>query len=205
VDVSEIKQRFPYWFSSNYPEFTQAQFDNANLIEGILQNRLSTGEWDSDENPHALMAKVIILDQFSRAVHRGSSQAFHGDATASALVQSAFRKGWYPSQFSPIERMFLCLALHHSEDLCLHEFSLEQLCPLMGDGTSPELAGFLQGINNSQFKDHHEIVKKFGRYPHRNILLGRESTEEEIAWLNSPALLPWAKSQLPPSTRSTDT
>ena len=173
--LADIQGRMGYWFSSNFPAFADVQIANANLIDDILNNRCDPVEWDSENNPEALMAKVIVLDQFTRSVHRGTAEAFRGDLFAASLVKAAVEKGWYPSRFAPIERLFLCLNLHHTEELELHEFAQAQMVGAMGAGSGDDVVGFMGGVNQNFMVTHYEVVKQFGRYPHRNVLLVRDS------------------------------
>lgn len=119
------------------------------------------------------LAEIIVLDQFSRNMFRGSPQAFAQDALALALAQEAIAVG-ADEELDPQQRNFLYMPFMHSESLLIHEAAL----PLF------ERNG-LQGSLDYERK-HKKIIERFGRYPHRNRILGRESTEAELAFLQQP-------------------
>ena len=119
------------------------------------------------------LAEVLMLDQFSRNVHRGSAAAFANDALALALAQEAVARGC-DREFAPRERAFLYLPWMHSESRAIHEEALRLFA-------SPGLE------HNLEFERKHKaIIDRFGRYPHRNAVLGRTSTPEELAFLREP-------------------
>lgn len=119
------------------------------------------------------LAEVIVLDQFSRNMFRGSAGAFAQDALALALAQSAIARR-LDAALPPPQRAFLYLPFMHSESLAIHAVA-ERLF------AAPGLE------NNLQFEaEHLAILTRFGRYPHRNAALGRASTPAEIAFLQQP-------------------
>jgi len=119
------------------------------------------------------LAEILLLDQFSRNMFRGSAQAFATDAMALALAQEAVRSG-ADKELSAIERSFLYMPYMHSESYKIHAIA-KQLFDDVG----------IEGNIKSE-QDHFEIIEKFGRYPHRNQLLWRESTEPEMEFLEQP-------------------
>jgi len=119
------------------------------------------------------LAEIIILDQFSRNMFRGMPLSFAYDPMSLALAQEAIALGADQS-LSQGERNFIYMPFMHSESLQIHEVAVE-LFRRNGQ----------QGNLDYEFK-HKEVVEKFGRYPHRNDILGRESTPEEIAFLKNP-------------------
>jgi uncharacterized protein (DUF924 family) len=123
--------------------------------------------------PEGRLAEVIVLDQFSRNIHRGTALAFAQDALALALAQEAVRVG-ADSALPAERRAFLYLPYMHSESAVIHEEALRLF-------DQPGLE------NNLDFEHKHKlIIDRFGRYPHRNTVLGRASTPEEIAFLATP-------------------
>lgn len=119
------------------------------------------------------LAEVIVLDQFSRNVHRGTPRAFSQDPMALALAQEAVRAGALQA-LSLVERSILLLPYMHSESAAIH-VAAEALYR----EHAPE--------TNYQFELKHKvIVDRFGRYPHRNAILGRKSSPEETAFLKEP-------------------
>ncbi|WP_192022894.1 DUF924 family protein [Shewanella sp. WPAGA9] len=119
------------------------------------------------------LAEIIVLDQFSRNLYRDSSKAFASDSLALVLAQEAIHCG-DDKRLKPTERSFLYMPFMHSESLSIHQ---QALTLFKQDGLE----------SNYQFElKHLEIIERFGRYPHRNMLLGRESTEEELRFLEQP-------------------
>ena len=119
------------------------------------------------------LAEIIVLDQFSRNLFRGSPLAFASDPLALGLAQEAIGAK-AEEVLSPPERSFLYLPFMHSESLAIHALALE----LFRNNGIP---------GNLHYETKHmQIIQRFGRYPHRNAILGRPSTEEEIEFLNQP-------------------
>lgn len=123
--------------------------------------------------PQGRLAEIIVLDQFSRNIHRGAGAAFANDALALALAQEAVATGADLTLPLP-QRAFLYLPYMHSESVVIHEVAVRLFS--------------VQGLeDNYKFELLHKaIIDRFGRYPHRNAMLGRESTPEEIAFLQTP-------------------
>lgn len=164
---NELEQK--QWWQKN-TEFDQM----INSRFGELHHRAAAGElfaWR--ETALGSLAEVIVLDQFSRNIHRNRPEAFVNDGLALALSQFAiFQK--LDTQLSAIERVFLYMPFMHSESAAIHEEAV----------TLFESVG-LQ--SNLEFELRHKaIIDRFGRYPHRNKILGRPSTEEEIQFLKQP-------------------
>jgi uncharacterized protein (DUF924 family) len=114
------------------------------------------------------LALVILLDQIARNIHRGTRRMYAGDQKAVAACLKVIERG-DDASLSDDERQFLYMPLMHSEDRALQQRSLEKFRELGQDMTWAE--------------HHAEIVSRFGRFPHRNALLGRKSTAEEIEYL----------------------
>ena len=123
--------------------------------------------------PEGRLAEVIVLDQFARNIHRGTPAAFAADPLALALAQEAVAAS--DDLKLPVERRaFLYMPYMHSESAAIHAVGE----PLMKE-RAPE------GTHDYELR-HKAIVDRFGRYPHRNAILGRESTPEELAFLKQP-------------------
>jgi uncharacterized protein (DUF924 family) len=128
-------------------------------------------EWRKDA--HGRLAEVIVLDQFSRNMFRNSPLSFTCDSLALALAQEAISVGADKS-LNQAERSFLYMPFMHSESLKIHEIATE----LFRDNGNKNSLDF-------ELK-HKAIIARFGRYPHRNSILGRKSTDEEIEFLKQP-------------------
>lgn len=119
------------------------------------------------------LAEVIVLDQFSRNIYRDTPQAFAQDAAALVLSQEAIHQGAL-QELNEIERTFLLMPYMHSESQAIHAQA-----EILFRNHAPE--------SNYQFELKHKvIIDRFGRYPHRNSILGRQSTEQEIEYLKLP-------------------
>jgi len=122
--------------------------------------------------PRGTLALIILLDQFSRNLHRGSSESFAADATARQIAGAAVAKG-FDRQFSPVERLFMYLPFAHSESLADQDESVRLFAALDAD-------------QSDWARRHRNVIVRFGRFPRRNAVLGRTSTSEEEAFLAEP-------------------
>jgi uncharacterized protein (DUF924 family) len=134
-------------------------------------NRCELFTWRRE--PAGRLAEIIVLDQFSRNIYRGTSAAFASDPLALVLAQEAVAMG-ADKALTPAERIFLYMPYMHSESKAIHEVALQLF----------EANGIQDNI---EFERRHKaIIDRFGRYPHRNAILGRSSTEEEVEFLKLP-------------------
>ena len=163
----------PEWFRKD-PTFDEAI---RKRFEGAIETALAGGfaEWTDDRGT---LARVLLLDQFTRNIYRQSPQAFAGGALALRLAREAVQRGADRSLI-PVERWFLYMPFEHAEDLLAQEAGVELFSRL---GRETGLVGQLQWA-----KHHAEIIRRFGRFPHRNAILGRVSTPDELAFLSTPA------------------
>lgn len=135
---------------------------------------VAAGEaWRWRDTPRGRLAEIIVLDQFSRQIHRGTAKAFASDAMALALAQEAVRLGADLEVPAQPERMFLYMPYMHSESLVVHEEAI-RLFTALG---SPEQLDYEIA--------HRDLLRRFGRYPRRNDPLGRVSTPEEVEYCAS--------------------
>jgi uncharacterized protein (DUF924 family) len=140
---------------------------------GLLRQAAQGELWHWRQEAKGRLAEIIVLDQFSRNIHRDTPAAFAQDPMALALAQEAVAAGAL-RQLTPTERAFLLLPYMHSESRLIHE----QAERLYREHAPPE---------NHEFELKHKvIIDRFGRYPHRNEVLGRESTPEEVEFLKLP-------------------
>ena len=126
--------------------------------------------WQS--TPLAALALVVVLDQFSRNMFRGTRRAFAGDPAALAAATHML-EGGFDRLLCAQERTFVYMPFEHAEDLAAQRRSL-----VLFEALDP---------NDMEYaRRHHDIIARFGRFPHRNAVLGRESTPEEIEFLKRP-------------------
>lgn len=151
---------------------------------GALLERAARGELDAwTATARGALALVVLLDQLSRNVHRGTPRAFAADARARDVMRGALARG-LDRELPHAHRVFLYMPLMHSEDLADQREALARFTDLADTAPAP-LAAELRG-NLDYARRHLEIVERFGRFPHRNAILGRESTPEEQAFLQQP-------------------
>ena len=152
---------------------------------GELHERAARGELDEgQETPRGALALVVVLDQLSRNIHRGTSAAFACDAGALACCLRARERG-FDELLRPVERMFLYMPFQHTENRERQDESV-RVWEALAASVEGELAEhFENSIGHA--REHRDIVHRFGRFPHRNAVLGRESTPEEQQYLDGGA------------------
>lgn len=144
------------------------------LIDAALDGHIDG--WAA--SPDGALARVVVLDQFTRNVFRGSGRAFAGDALALAGARAMVAHG-DDLHLPPLRRVFAYLPFEHSEALAMQRESVRLFEGLAA--LSPSLAGYADYAHR-----HAVVIERFGRFPHRNAALGRESSAEELAWLALP-------------------
>ena len=168
---ADYGKRHKRWFEKN------AGFD-AELARrfSALHARLSANrEWL--DPAHACLARILVLDQFPRNMFRGTPRAFVSDAAALEAARHAVASG-YDAELLPVERLFVYLPFEHSERLEDQERACELCAPL---------ASFPETDDTLRYAiAHRDIIRRFGRFPHRNAILGRASTPAELEFLRQP-------------------
>lgn len=173
-----LQKVWDFWFH----ELTEEQwFKKDKQVDQIMTQRFTeihqqaarSELWEWRNTPKGRLAEILLLDQFSRNIYRDTPDAFVTDALALALAQEAIRNNHHLT-LTPQERAFLYMPFMHSESQVIHEEAVKLF-------SEPGLE------NNLKFEMmHKDIIDRFGRYPHRNAILGRESTAEEIDFLQQP-------------------
>lgn len=144
----------------------------------------AAGRWaDWTASARGALAVVIVLDQFSRNMFRGAPRAFAQDPSALAICRQAIERG-LDEELSLVERVFLYMPLEHSEDLAAQEQCVQQFGSLLERAPAADRELFTAFQHYAAA--HHRIIERFGRFPHRNAVLGRASTAEELAFLEEP-------------------
>ncbi|WP_299495443.1 DUF924 family protein [uncultured Shewanella sp.] len=157
------------WWTKD-PLFDQLIKDTFSSLH-VQANRGELYAWR--QTPKGRLAEIIVLDQFSRNMYRDSPQAFSSDSLALALCQEAVTQR-ADTALTRVECSFLYMPMMHSESLLIHEMAL----PLFKRRA-------VESSVDYEYQ-HKAIIEQFGRYPHRNAILGRESTADEIAFLKQP-------------------
>jgi uncharacterized protein (DUF924 family) len=177
-----------FWFgqpgSAEYGRSHSEWFRRNAAFDGEIRSRFGAavetalaGGFTDWTAPRALLARVLLLDQFTRNSFRDSPRAFAGDAQALAIVTDAIVRG-DDRPLIPVERWFLYMPCAHAEELTAQERSLALFKRLRDETGLAEPLPFAER--------HAAVIRRFGRFPHRNAVLGRESTPEEIAFLAVP-------------------
>lgn len=144
----------------------------------------ATGALDQwTASPRGRLAVILLLDQIPRAIHRGQPEAFAQDARCRRIAAQGLDLGVGRS-LRPVERVFLYLPFEHSEHLADQERSVQLFRELLASVAGDTREAF--GLFLDYAERHREVIARFGRFPHRNPILGRTSTPEEAAFLEQP-------------------
>jgi uncharacterized protein (DUF924 family) len=169
------------WFGRFRPEWFQKNADFDQEIRrrfAPLHEALTEGKYEVWLlSPRGALGFVIVLDQFSRNLFRDDARAFAQDALARGAADQAIRRG-FDAETPPVERAFFYLPFMHSEDLGDQDRSMALFEALAGGDRSNSSVDYA--------RRHRDIIARFGRFPHRNAVLGRPSTPEEVAFLGQP-------------------
>jgi uncharacterized protein (DUF924 family) len=158
------------WFAKDDAFDAEIRTRFGALIEQALRGELEP--WGASARP--ALAHVLLLDQFTRNAFRGTPAAFTGDARALATAEEAIERG-FDRTLDAHERWFLYMPFQHSESLVVQERSVA-----LFDALARE-TGLTDPLPYPQ--RHHDVIRRFGRFPHRNGILGRASSAEELAFL----------------------
>lgn len=168
------KQRIE-WFRKD------AAFDAAlrQRFDGLIKQAVAGGlrEWD-EEGPRGILARILVLDQFTRNAYRGQPESFGGDTLALAAAHQLVASGAHLA-LSPVERQFAYMPFEHAEDARMQEQAVTLFTELAAAHD-----GFGEALDYAH--RHRGVIARFGRFPHRNPILGRASTPEELAYLALP-------------------
>ena len=154
------------------------------MIERALRGELDT-TWHVSRD--GLLAGILVLDQFTRNAFRGTPRAFAGDAAARVLTRHMLDDGLDAAAppWSPLRRQFVLMPLEHAEDLALQEESVRRFRALADEAEGgPHAVTLRDALDYAE--RHCEVIRRFGRFPHRNGILGRASRPDEVAFLRQP-------------------
>ena len=196
--MTGIEQVLDFWFGKSGADgaldpakqkmwFGDGKKYDAGIRErfGALHERAGRGELTAEwaATPRGRIALIIVLDQFSRHIHRGTPAAFAQDPAAQQLATDSMALG-HDRQLIPAARSFCYLPFEHAEDLTLQERGVrafEQLAAAVAPSCRKTYDSFAD-----YSRRHRDIIARFGRFPHRNAILGRASTPEETEFLKQP-------------------
>ncbi len=186
---SEAEEVLSFWFGNEgepgYGEFRDAWFRKDPAFDekicerfGSLYERAAAGELDGwRESAESCLALVICLDQFSRNMFRGDGRTHAADGKALETARYAVEHA-LDRELPPFQRMFVYMPFMHSENLEDQRRSVELFGRLAEKPGAPDVTSYAAG--------HKEIIERFGRFPHRNRILGRKTTQEEAEFLQGP-------------------
>jgi len=189
LSVRSWAEVLEFWFGdAASPELGRARrcwFEKSADFDALIRERfLETYTAAADgglarwaERPLSALALVVALDQFPRNMFRGTRQAFAADPQALAAARAIVAHG-FDAVLLPVQRRFVYLPFEHAEDPAAQRESLRLFERLRGDPASTSTITYAMR--------HYAIVERFGRFPHRNAILGRESTAEELQFLSQP-------------------
>jgi uncharacterized protein (DUF924 family) len=192
LTASPIEEILRFWFGTPHPEASQYAtrrrlwFSKKPKLDQDIRDRFASvyeqaasGELDHwQRSPHSCLALLIVLDQFSRNMFRDTPKAFAADAKALFIAKAAIEQG-LDQVLEPIQRIFMYLPLEHSENLEDQLQSVSCFRDLVA--IEPQLFDVFDYALR-----HYKVIKQFGRFPHRNGILGRETTLEEAKFLQQP-------------------
>ncbi|MBI3286031.1 MAG: DUF924 domain-containing protein [Burkholderiales bacterium] len=164
------------WWAKDAAADQQIRTRFAATLADAAQGKLAT--WEA--TPDGRLALILLCDQFPRNMYRATPQAFGYDAIALRLCKDGIERG-DDLALRPIERVFFYLPLEHSEALADQQLAVAQYEKLAAERHKKIFDGFLDFARR-----HQEVIARFGRFPHRNAILGRASTEAELAFLAQP-------------------
>lgn len=177
VEIATEKNRL--WFGYRREQDAEAQERFGDLTQQALAGELD--EWVA--TPQGWLALVLLLDQLPRMIYRGTPKAFSGDAHALQLVRDGMAHGG-DVLLAPIQRVFIYLVLEHAENLSVQDQALVHFQQLLEIAEAGERAVFADFLDFAE--RHRQVIARFGRFPHRNKVLGRVCTEAEEVFLTEP-------------------
>ncbi|WP_460053640.1 DUF924 family protein [Pseudomonas sp. S2_D06] len=172
-------QKGRLWFGKRDSQDLEARERFGDLAEQALAGGLT--EWM--QRPEGWLALVLLLDQIPRMIFRDTPKAFSGDSRAQKLVAQGIAAD-FDRQLQPIQRVFIYLVFEHSENLAVLNEGVSRYIELVAQQPEVDRALFADYLDFAE--RHQRVIAQFGRFPHRNAVLGRESTAEEIEFLSGP-------------------
>ena len=183
--AAALAERMKFWFGMDTAAETRAQDELIRSRFAALDDQALRGELESwNESPRGRLALILVLDQLPRNIHRGTARAFAGDAAALALTLEGIKSG-ADRLLDACERVFFYMPLQHAESLAMQEKAVEMFGSLVRAADDEQRAFVESCVPYARV--HRDLIRRFGRFPHRNAILGRESTAAERAYLAAGA------------------
>ncbi|WP_223501747.1 DUF924 family protein [Pseudomonas sp. BF-R-24] len=172
-------QKGKLWFGKRDSQDLEARERFGGQAEQALAGGLT--EWM--QCPEGWLALVLLLDQIPRMIFRDTPKAFSGDSRAQKLVAQGIAAD-FDRQLQPIQRVFIYLVFEHSENLAVQNEGVSRYIELVAQQPEGDRTLFADYLDYAE--RHQKVIAQFGRFPHRNVVLGRESTAEELEFLSKP-------------------
>jgi uncharacterized protein (DUF924 family) len=182
LDSAEaLRRRVDFWFGGDTDQEVEAVDRQIEQEFRADMERAAAGEYASwSRTPRGRLALILLLDQFPRNVFRGTARAFATDPMALALVLEGMERG-VDAVLQPAERLFFYLPLEHAENIEAQERGVAACAALARGAPASVRDYFVECIGYAE--QHRDLIRRFGRFPHRNAILGRQSTAEERDYL----------------------
>jgi len=185
LGVATLDERMAFWFGSDAPELQREHDEQMRRRFGALFERAANGELaDWADGPRRRLSLILLFDQFPRNLFRGTARAFAYDSQALALTLSGMQYG-ADAALAVIERMFFYMPLHHAESRDAQDEAVAAFRRLLAEAPAELHEALAAALEFAE--GHRAIIERFGRFPHRNTVLGRPSTPEEEQWLTENA------------------
>ncbi|MHC8289444.1 DUF924 family protein [Pseudomonas sp. XS1P51] len=172
-------ERGKLWFGKRDSQDLEAFERFGDWVEQALAGGLT--EWA--QRPEGWLALVLLLDQLPRMIFRDTPKSFAGDLRAQALVAQGIAAD-FDRQLRSIQRVFIYLVFEHCENLAVQNEAVSRYIDLVAQQPEADRTLFTDYLNYAE--KHQQVIARFGRFPHRNAVLGRASTAEELAFLSGP-------------------
>ncbi len=172
------KDRSRFWFRADRKTDALIRQRFGTLLDQAASGTLN----DWAQTARGRLALILLCDQFSRHIYRGTADAFAYDKMALTLCTGGIKRG-HDRELKPIERAFFYMPMQHCEDLTTQDRCVYHHEQLLKDVPLATASGFRSFVQHAY--GHRDIVRRFGRFPHRNRVLGRRSTDAEIDFLRT--------------------
>ena len=172
-------QKGKLWFGKRDSQDLEARERFGDWVEQALAGGLT----DWAQRPEGWLALVLLLDQLPRMIFRETPKSFSGDSRAQQLVAQGIAAD-FDRQLPPIQRVFIYLVFEHCENLAVQNEAVSRYIDLVAQQPEGDRKLFSNYLGYAE--KHQQVIARFGRFPHRNAVLGRASTAEELAFLSRP-------------------
>ena len=183
LSADGMNRRVLFWYGDESSALRQRRDEHIRVRFGALLERAAKGELAAwADGPRRRLSLIILLDQFPRSIFRGSARAFAYDGQALAPSLSGMQSG-ADAALNVVERIFFYMPLQHAETREVQEESVAAYRRLLAEAPAELHDNFAGALRSAE--NHRTLIERFGRFPHRNRALGRETTPQELDWLRT--------------------